>query len=708
MTITGSPDITSLQIKTVFDISGNAPKISLENESAGPGLANISWWFVAKSPSNSLIHDGEESSPDVTGAWTEFLLSDAWPSPFNQIEWSGAPYTLSIYAKDSDGNIYRLDQSAAICRPSGNGPTSKTKFGEATVNVQVKCTEGRIFFQDTTNASYRGITGEQLQSTLKMNYPFDDTGTVPDPFQISHFSTALVPITYSGEGYQFITQSIYQYDLGNNVFLKIKYIAKGSFPVLCNIDLGSLACAVTGLVDDLERGNCKDVNEANRKLSLINPKFSLAIMGVIQPLTGIDVYKLVKDIETIGGFSCDCCNAPTGIIPTQSSTLDGYNFSIVSQGGDINGSVQVTGTNVQFLLNDKSYIFKMGGSPADFSAFTIVPSTSGYVKTYELNIDGPVLAEEILDIIKSDIGLVNLFNSIVNANGNGVNALIVDGGCIFDSTSTCDFIFTLTTIPTTGTFAIFSGIRIGQITTPYSFAFNLTNLAAFQTYLNSLGLGTFVVTNPSGQTVLISTTANGNDLQGLNYKKSGITYPAGYTKNCTGYIPIDANQVVRNIINYICGIDDSQVYTSKEYTVSYRDALNVLQNIIVPEGSPLQVLIDAIIFSNNKNSTNSAAVSVSCQTIKDSFGTQLQVIGGNDVLFGTSGDGACTQIKFLDAFLFMLTTGQNVPAIRDKFCEFVVLCGAGQPCAPYEYLEVLVTDYDTACTPIIGIEFSPS
>lgn len=708
MTISGSPDITSLDIKAVFDISGVNPQILLYNQSAGPGLANLSYWFVVNSPSNSPIHDGEEADPDVSGVWSSFQISDPWPAPFNSIEWSGAPYTITTYVKDSVGNIYQLGQSATICRPSGNGPTSKTKFGLASVNLQVKCQEARIWFEDTTNTSYKGITGVQVSSTLKMTYPFDDTGSIPDPFQISHFSTALVPISYSADGYQYIVQSIYDYDLTNNVFVRVKYLGKGSFAVLCNIDLGPLACEIARLVNDIETGNCKDVNEAHKKLNLINPKFALVAMGIMQPLTGIDVYKLINEIESIGGFDCNCCNVATGIIPNTSSSVDGFTFQIVPVGGDVNGSVVVTGSNIQFLLYDTSYVFKMGGSPSDFTAFSISPSTDGYVKTYTLNVDGPTLAEEILNIIKSDIDLVNLFNSIVTTVGGGSGSLIVDGGCIFSNSSTCNFSFALANIPINTTYAIFSGIKVGQVTNPYSYAFNLTNLPALQTYLNTLGLGTFVVTNPSGQNVLITSNANGNDLQGLNYRISGITYPANFSKDCTGYVPIDANQVVQNIINYICGLDDTQVYTSQDYIITYRDATGTLQTIAVPTGSTLADLISTIVFANNTNSANNSASSVTCTVIQNAFGAQSQAITGADYLLGTSGGGACTRINYLDLFNYILTAGQSNAAIRDKFCEFVSLCGLGQTCAPYDYLEVLMTDYDTACTPIIGIEFSVS
>src|SRR5687768_16339287 len=94
--ITNSPDINFLDYSVTWDIAGSLPQISVVNQSAGPGLASVSWWFVAKSPSQTLIHEGSEASPDISGSCSTHTLSDNWPRPFNGIEWSGAPYGLVL------------------------------------------------------------------------------------------------------------------------------------------------------------------------------------------------------------------------------------------------------------------------------------------------------------------------------------------------------------------------------------------------------------------------------------------------------------------------------------------------------------------------------------------------------------------------------------------------------------------------------------
>lgn len=714
--ITTSPDITFLDYEIIWDIAGTLPLITLNNESAGSGLANMTWWAIIYSPSQTIIHEGSEATPDITGNWSTKVYTDNWPRPFSNIEFSGAPYSLTFYVKDSAGNIYSLTKTATICRPAGNTQLSKNPYGVATLDLQVKCDQARIFFQDTTNRTYRGLEGTRLTSTLKVVYPIDETGNIPDPFVGANFSTAMVPISYSNDNYQYVQDTVYDYEFDDSVHVRIRYQSRSKngtaairFAVLCNIDLCPLVCEVTKLIDSIEQGTCADSEEARRKLALINPKLMLAQIGKQEPLCGVDVSKLIEEIKEIGGFTCDCCDAPTGIIPQTASVIDGYTFEIVPVCGDIDGTVTVNGTNIQFELQDKSYVFEVDtDSPQDITAFSVLPEINGCTKTYKLQVDGSVLADELLNIISTDGDLVNLFNAIVLNGGNAFD-LTVDGGCVFNSSSTCDYSLTLSNIPINTTFALMSSIKIGSIVNSLSFAFNLTNLAALQTYLNGLGFGTFIVSNPSGQDVLITSAANPNDIQNLIYKISSTSYPAAFEKNCTGYVAIDANEVVQNIINYLCDIDDTQIVTSQEYVINYIDDAGAEQAITVTEGSPLSDLIAAIINANNENVDNlGATASVTCDSLKEIFTTETLSITGNDFAFITKGGGVCARGSFLDIFGFMLTAGRLNPSIKELFCEFVSDCGAGLSCQPYNYFEVVVTNYDTACAEITGLEFSLS
>lgn len=695
MIITNSPDITNLSVKAIFDISGVTPKIELENQSQGNNLAGVSYAWVIKSPTQSIIHEGSLSSPDVTGVWSEQLLTYAWPRPFNQIEFSGADYSFQVLAKDSNGTEYANEvQTVSICPPNGNIPgKSKNTYGVGSLVVNVKCDQGRIFFQDVTNTSYQGVTGTLGSSVLRVNFPMDNTGVVPDPFQINYFSTALVPVTYSGKGYQFLYTSIYQYDFGNNTAVRIKYSMNDTFGVWCNIDLMPLVCEYQKLINSIENGTCSDVAQANNKLMLINPKFSMVMMGIFQPLTGIDVPALIEEIQSIGGFDCDCCNAATGIVPTTSSAIDGYTFSVVPTGGDIDGSVVVNGVNVQIMLNDLSYVFKIcEGSPSTTTAFEVIPSLAGSTKTYCLTVDMDQLAEDLYTVTGSSATLVNLFNSLIANSGGNTMTVVVDGKCIFSSNPSCDYNFTLHNIPATTTFAVFTRFDTGSNTSANAnYSFNGSSLPAFQTYLNTLNLGSFVVTNLGGGNVEVTSTTNSNALLGLLYNVSSTAYAADLEKTCAGYTPITVNQFAQNIVDYLCTLNDAGVVTSAAYEVCYIDSSTGLKTITtVAAGETLTTLLTTVLAAGCMTIDYIKLLgAVDCTAIKQQFPTRVNAMGVNDGFLSTKG-GLCSTTSPLEAFLTMLTYGAYNSDVLTAFCNMVNLCAGGNPCAPYNYFYVTV------------------
>ncbi len=714
MVITSSPDITLLLLNVTWDISGNLPVISISNLSQGPNLQNITYFFVVSSPSGTPIHEGSLTQPDAIGVWSTIALTDSWPRPFNQIEFSGAPYQFTVYISDSTGTQYQdSSYGVSICRPAGNNKLSKTFYGVSNTNVQLQCQQANIYFQDQTNASYQGLTGTLLSSVLRLVYPIDDTGNIPAPFVIQNFSSASAPISYSSDNYQFQTQLVYQYQLGGNVFLNIRYQTLNpknqtnyiTFPVLCNIDLSPLVCEYEKLIHSLEHGTCVDVHDTERKLLLINPKMALIGMGLLQPLTGINVPRLVREVEELGGFSCDCCNAPTGIIPQTASTIDGYTFSIVPVCGDVNGTVTVSGTNVQLNLSDKSYVFALSPS-IPTTAFTITSTLVNCVKTYVFNINLTQFATDLLNTIKTNVDLVNLFNTIVVGGGNLM--ISADGKCVYTSASAFNYTFTLTNIPSNTTFAILTQVTNGSSVKNLNFSFNITNLTALQTYLNGLNIGTFVVTNPSGQTVQIVSSANPNNLSVLTYSISSTNYIANQATSAAGYVPIAANQVIQNIINYLCGITDGQITTSQAYAISYIGSNGLPQTVTIAAGSTLANFLATLVNLQDQTVDNiGTSVGLTCANVQNLFPVSQKPFTATDFIYITK-SGACAQGNLLDVFNYMLTSGFTDSTTQKNFCAMVESCGAGLACAPDDYFTASITTFNSVCTPIIGIIYSLS
>lgn len=693
MQITNSPDITNLLVDVRFDISNPNPVVFVTNESTGSGLANCVWWFVIISPTQTIIHNGSETAPDITGNWATHLFTDAWPRPFNSIEWSGAPYSCQVYVKDSNGLIFiNAPQTATICRPAGNTQNSKNTYGLASSIVSVKCQDARIYFQDTTYHSYKGDDGTYVGSILNVIYPIDETGNIPDKFTISNYTTALVPISYSSTNYQFLQQDYYDYDLGNNTSVRIRYQTIQTFAVWCNIDLMPLVCEFNKLIDSVQYGTCSDVQEAQNKISLISPKMSLVFMGIMQPLTGIDVPALIEQIKVIGGFDCECCSAATGIIPVTSSVIDGYNFSVNPVCGDISGTVTNDGTNIVFNLQDVSYIVTVcNESPSETTAFSFVPSVAGCQKTYCLKIDARQLSFDILTVIKNDSSLVNLFNSIVNNGGDGSFNLLVDGKCIFQTTNSCNYTFGLLNIPPNTTFAILTSIPVNGTIHVVNFAFNESNTAPLQAYLNTLGFGIFTVTDLGAGQITISSNNNTNNIGTIGYTVSGVNYLSNLTKNCTGYLPISANEVVQNIINYLCDITDVDIETSQDYAICYVDPITKTKAIVTVNGGAALADFISELLARNCNTIDYilGLSTATCTGMKNLFPPSIVPIQSNDIILGTKG-GACASISPSELATIIFNTAITDSSVLSSLCAAVAACGAGVPCTPFNIFYLTV------------------
>ena len=347
MVITNSPDIGVLEVKVEFNLSGTTPVINLTNQTTAnqnvspiPVLDTLEWVLNIFSPTGTPIIQSDFNNPWKVGVWTTEQLTNPWPNPFNQIEWSGADYLVQFQVKDSVGNIYDLNKEGQLVRPVGNTQKTANTFGAVALTAEILCDTANIYLKDNTSKSYQGLTGVLASAYLAIDYPRDSTGVRPDPFIITSFTTdALIPFTFNARGYEATYYSIYTYDLGDNVFVTIRYTAQICFDVQCNIDLCPLACEVKSLEESIQNGSCVDVQAAQAKLNLITPKLLRAFIAKANPTCGINLPALIEEIKVIGGFGCDCYGANTGI--GSSARTNDFIFAVNNQGGDIQASFQV-------------------------------------------------------------------------------------------------------------------------------------------------------------------------------------------------------------------------------------------------------------------------------------------------------------------------------------------------------------------------------
>jgi hypothetical protein len=330
-----SPDISIFDFDVLFDITSANPFVKITNKSVGTNLDGLTYIFDCKSSSKISYHTGKWATPDKTGAWTTWTVPEPILQLLGHVEWSGGEFLVTGWVKDAAGTVLGpLTKKVAICKPAGN--TGKDNYGAAKLDIEVKCGEKKLLLTDVTNYSYRGMEGVEISKNVTLIYPPDTTGVQPQAVTYPNYVTSLFNIWYSAPNYQVIIEGIRQYDFGDGVTVKVKYKEKKVFAVMCNVDLCGISCEITKMVRNLSKEGCS--GEEREKVVLLNALLNQAIIAKTQPNCGIDITKILSEIQEIGGFSCNCYG--DGIAQTGNEN-DGYTV------GDTCSTASIQSINIQ-------------------------------------------------------------------------------------------------------------------------------------------------------------------------------------------------------------------------------------------------------------------------------------------------------------------------------------------------------------------------
>lgn len=316
----GSPNISTLDFNVEFDISTATPTIKLTNNSTGSNLAACTWWVVISSPSSTPLHTGSFGSHDMSGAWTTWTMPETWPQPFNEIEWSGYPYDITLYVSDGatpTPNVYNLMKSGSICRPNGNTRDSQNNFGVGSLISKVQCSTAKLFVQDNTKYLYKNSTGTVKSQTWTLFYPPDSNGFASPKAVVTGIPYVYFDLTYNADGYVVMLETVVTYDLGNGCSVDIAYKAQKKLNINCNMDLCPLICCYQELISRVQHNKCEgqDSEAFKNKLIVISGKVNIVLMSQSQGCD-VDIDELLADIKKLAGCDCGCTQgAGSGVFP---------------------------------------------------------------------------------------------------------------------------------------------------------------------------------------------------------------------------------------------------------------------------------------------------------------------------------------------------------------------------------------------------------
>lgn len=390
--INNSPDITKLDFHATFDLSNVPPLIKFENQSTGPNLIACKWWYDLYTPSRTPIHIGAQTMPDMSGNWAYETVSETWPQPMGQIEFSkDSPYVLTMYVMDSEGNVYSEIREVFICRPGGNKPNAGNNFGVANTKEIMHCETGSLNVDDITNYGYQGMTKQVISKTYVLDYPRDETDVIPAPVTIEAGNAKFL-ISQNGSGHTLHYTSVLEYNNGLNTSIIIKWKARKSIEIQCNIDLCGIACEYEKLIKSISDGSCTSYNsqQGQEKLLSITSKIQLAMIAIQQPGCGLNASKIIEEIKVIGGFNCNCELPGSGIGVNGSGNLSGISIDF-DFCGDISVEKTQIGDSFSFKINGKRTVITVAETSSEFMTITESVDTDMCERRFVIGINAQLI-----------------------------------------------------------------------------------------------------------------------------------------------------------------------------------------------------------------------------------------------------------------------------------------------------------------------------
>ncbi len=341
------PNITCLDFKLDWDISGASPVVKITNNSTVVDPTKLKWWIFITSPSGTAIYgvdvnSGTPPTPDVDQVvWTAktYVLQTPFGNPpCGQIEFSpNSPYTVTVFVQDTTAVATPMDsysKTTIIVRPNGNTVNSCGNFGKAAVSMKVDCANKVIMCFDGTKLIYNNIL-TPLSTTQKWTlvYPADPAGDVPN-MEALNVPNVNFPVGVNSKGYAVYFNETATYDYGNGITVTVQYKLYDkdgdlglTFAVNCNTNLCLLQCQMKKFYE-LSKSRCGELENAQLTQKMVNLQwlFSQILTGIFQPLCRIDVAALIEEMKVIMGTDCEDCDCGCG-------DSDNFGFSNPTGGG---------------------------------------------------------------------------------------------------------------------------------------------------------------------------------------------------------------------------------------------------------------------------------------------------------------------------------------------------------------------------------------
>lgn len=520
----------------------NTSALTTYNGSSGSGILNIVGIAFSLQDSAGLELAGVDwTAPQIVPSVSQTYTLDLSYLPNVFLFQS---YKIIGYIKDSTGTIYQTDPVYKnVCQPVD---INESGYVPGIFQVIPDCVNNSLTVKELTVLTYNNTTPYSLSKSGSLSYP---TGT------ISAVAFTGTPFTnnnlYTGE-YRVACTTTAVYALGDDIYVGVTYLTNNVFDVTCTNRIADLLCCVAE-VQATAKKRCNDAVGKHAQQQLLEISTYL-LTGLLKEINGQDASIEADFIKKALNCSCGATSVHQNEITPINAAI--YSIVINGVGGTTVSSPSIVGTTKTFNIASNAY--QVSKKDTGDLAFTITTDTSvaNNVK-YLIAFDYNVMADYILTAFENDPTYIARLQALLVT---GINLSGLNGKCVIN-TSTAGYTATLTGITAAD---LIDSITINGTVHSAPSNTHANDATAIGTWLNSLTLGTFVVTLSLG-VLTISSAANSNVLSVVEFAIGGVSG----TKKIIAFQSSQYTlvQILQAIIDYLCAITGLQVALGNALTL---------------------------------------------------------------------------------------------------------------------------------------------
>lgn len=550
--------------------------------------------------------------------------------------------------KDENGTAYdTIPVYKTVCQPVG---INESGYVPGLFAVKPDCVNNNISVSELTQLVYNGNAPSSVSKSGVFYYP---TGTISSvSFTGTPFNNNVV---YTGQ-YRINCTTIGTYDLKDEVYVDVTYITNNAFDVTCTNSIGDLMCCIVA-VQQTYLANCENATgkHAKQQLDSITVPFMVGLAKEINGQSAATEAELIKKT-----LACNC--GATSAQQNEVTPINPIVYSIV-----LNGAGSTTVPSATVNGNTKTYSIASNiysvvkGDTGDTSFSITVDTATQYNIKYKITFDYDILSTTILNSIKNNPSNLALFNSLFNG-ALSVSLTGLNGSCVIDLTTADYFLSQIITVGiTTVTGVAIGGVRYAAPDNLYA-----SNTSGVQSWLNSLSLGTFAVSNhTSGSNTYL-------DIISLNNPNSVSTITLGGNVDVVyQFASTTATllEVLQAIIDYLCALTALQVDLGRAINLCHFDysgniVTQSFQSNSTQDSFNVSVA-DAICTITSRMADITA---VTCAKIQALFGEYPNATFSTSDYFLAVVNGNCTRLSLQQLGLAVMASINTYTNVKDAFC----------------------------------------